>query len=88
MTTQGGTQVVLQGQGNITVAAGTDTLLFADTAVHNVALSRDGDDLRIRYGTDEAVTVTGQFAGASVLDIGFGDGLQVGDFLAQTHSAD
>ncbi|QBQ34931.1 calcium-binding protein [Pseudoduganella plicata] len=76
MAAPGTTQIVLQGQGNLTVAAwGADKLLFPDTAVRNVFLTRSGDDLCILYGTDEVVTVTGQFAGAGVRDIGFGGGI-------------
>jgi Ca2+-binding RTX toxin-like protein len=76
LTESGATWTILQGQGNVTLTgSGTDTLQFANTAPEDVTLTRSGDDLCIHYGPDETVTVTGQFAGAGVMHIGFGGGI-------------
>ncbi|AVR96604.1 calcium-binding protein [Pseudoduganella armeniaca] len=51
--------------------------MLADTASGTVALARAGDDLVIHYGSDEQLTVTGQFAGSGVGRIEFSGAVSV-----------
>ncbi|WEF34935.1 calcium-binding protein [Pseudoduganella chitinolytica] len=63
--------------GGAATSGEAGTLVLADAGSGSVALARAGDDLVIRYGSDEQVTVAGQFAGGGVGRIEFSGAIGV-----------